>query len=241
MLLGLEDSSLGSSNGEAPAYNKNRTEAEYSESLALSPNGESVTCVLQGGIVQTFDSISGSLLRSTDYFPKYTRYFPKEVIFSSDGSLFAATSNDNPAIIWDTATHDLKQTLHGHSNLLLKMEFSHDGKFLVSYSSGGVMKIWDIATGLLHLQQIVDCQKESDFNLTISPNKRQIISAGQGLKVWDVASGTIERTLEDNRDEYHVIALSPDGSTLATASPNRSVRLWDMATGAVTQTALPES
>ncbi|CAI7564393.1 unnamed protein product [Penicillium pancosmium] len=146
-------------------------------------------------------------------------------------------------MIWNTATHCLQQTLHGNPGMFVDLEFSHDGKSMISFSRTGadIVAIWDIATGILHTQQTLDSQKKAVFNPKLSPNKRELISAHFGLKVWDVATGAIKRTLEENRDvSDYVIAFSPDGSTLATASPNRPVRLWDMATGAVTQTALPE-
>jgi WD40 repeat protein len=75
------------------------------------------------------------------------------VRFSPDGSLIAAGTTNNDILIWRVADGSLVRTLSGHPLDVYSIDFSPDGRYLISSdyttSSGytAQIRIWDLETG----------------------------------------------------------------------------------------------
>jgi WD40 repeat protein len=59
-----------------------------------------------------------------------------------DGSLLAAAYDDNTIRVWDIATKDELMILYGHNSPVTDLRFTVDGKFLISTSLDGTIRIW---------------------------------------------------------------------------------------------------
>ena len=123
-----------------------------------------------------------------------------------------------------------------------RVRFSPDGKTLVTASTGGELKLWNVEDG-----------KESkslaslSFNLqcvAFSPDGTRIVAAGGPFRgdnfgwagVWEVASGKQIAEIKDMADSVLGIAISPDGKVLATAGRDGAARLWETETGKLAST-----
>jgi WD40 repeat protein len=49
--------------------------------------------------------------------------------------------------VWDVATGEEKAKLEGHSDGVLSVAFSPDGKTVVSGSEDKTIRVWNVATG----------------------------------------------------------------------------------------------
>lgn len=56
----------------------------------------------------------------------------------------ASGGGDNSIVIWDGENNQLVKKLEGHSSAVTDLQFTEDGNQLISYSSEGVLKIWDL-------------------------------------------------------------------------------------------------
>jgi WD40 repeat protein len=85
--------------------------------------------------------------------------------------------------------------LPGHSDDVLTVAFSPDGKFLASGSMDKTVKIWDMATG--NLMTTLEGHTSAVRSISVSPDNKTIASAGddQTVRLWNVESGKVVSTL----------------------------------------------
>ncbi|MBA3017351.1 MAG: caspase family protein [Proteobacteria bacterium] len=126
----------------------------------------------------------------------------------------------------------------GHSNIILSIAFSPDGKYLLSGSADHTLKLWDVATGR-EIRTFIGHTAQVE-SIAFSPDGKYIISTGRydkSLKLWEVATGKEVRTFLGHKDEVNEVAFSPDGKYIisggGTSYKNKdfALRLWEVNTG----------
>jgi WD40 repeat protein len=70
----------------------------------------------------------------------------QEIVISQDGNSLAAFSGKNIEI-WDTRTFQRRTVLRGHEQTGYAIDFSPDGKYLLSGSNDQTFKLWDLVEG----------------------------------------------------------------------------------------------
>lgn len=68
----------------------------------------------------------------------------EKVAINTDETLLAVAFDDNTIGIWNTATKKLIMQLYGPDNSITDLQFTPDGKFLLSSSLDGTIRIWGI-------------------------------------------------------------------------------------------------
>jgi WD40 repeat protein len=117
---------------------------------------------------------------------------------------------------------------------------SPDGEKLVSAGHGGLLKIWDAATG----QRIVEIPGHQVLVFAVAwhPDSQRIASAGsdgsqRAVRVWDVRNGRklfeIAAGGENFAVPFQAVAFSPgpEGRHLVTGNQDGVVEVWDAQTG----------
>jgi WD40 repeat protein/serine/threonine protein kinase len=163
--------------------------------------------------------------------------------FSPDGTMLAAGGFDRkgdgvrPASIrvWEFPTGRVIATLSGHTRSISSLEFSPNGKFMASASSGGLdakvgaidgeAKLWDVASHTLLYD--FGNYPHGVSQIAFAPNSQRLAAAGynSSIRVYDTATGkTIaEHPLESALTFCNGITYSPDGELLALTS-----ELWNV-------------
>jgi WD40 repeat protein len=133
-------------------------------------------------------------------------------------ALFAETSRSLPLV-----------TLHGHGALVRTVEFSPDGKRLLTAAWDGTARVWDVATGaeLLRLDQ-TDWLNGARF----SPDGTRIVTSSNNdtARVWNATTGALLFDLR-HRGHLQTAVFSPDGRRIVTAAGDFAT-IWDATTGA---------
>jgi WD40 repeat protein len=107
---------------------------------------------------------------------------------------------------------------------------SPDGRRLASGGTGGMLRVWDAATGI-QLSAVRGHDHVS--SLTFGTGGRVLASAGQDgtAKLWHLPALKEGLVLRAPGDCLLAVALSADGKTLAAGGKAGTVGLWDTATG----------
>lgn len=126
--------------------------------------------------------------------------------------------------------------MSGHEQDIYSLEFSRDGRILVSGSGDRTARIWDWQNiRCLHELRIndVDQQDLGVTSVAISPDSR-LVAAGsldKIVRVWDAVTGQLLERLEGHKDSVYSVAFMPDGKTLVSGSLDKTLRMWQLGYG----------
>ncbi|KAJ3200265.1 hypothetical protein HDU82_009040, partial [Entophlyctis luteolus] len=138
----------------------------------------------------------------------------------------------NPRGEWEYCV----RTLEGHTDGVLSVAVSRDGKWIVSGSYDSTIKVWDAASGAL----VRTLEGHTNFvnSVAVSRDGKWIVSGSvdSTVNVWDAASGALVRTLEGHTDPVVSVAVSQDGKWIVSGSIDRTVKVWDTTNGALLRT-----
>lgn len=156
------------------------------------------------------------------------------VAFSPDGRLFA-TGAWGYVALWNTATWERINEFEPQYRIVQVLEFSRDGKLLLTAGSDGTAKVWStdkldeplVAMGDYETYWVQDANLSPDKSMVAicSSELIHLRRVSDGEQVWEVKNGK-EITVNS-------IAFSPNGKHLASAiaGAGHPIRIWDVATG----------
>jgi WD40 repeat protein len=119
-----------------------------------------------------------------------------------------------------------------HSDPVLTVAFSPNGKFLASAGSDAVIRLWDVATRRA-IGEPLRGHTSRIWSVVFTPDGRTIASASgdHTVRLWDVRTHKqLGKPLEGHLDEVGSVSFNQDGTILASGSVDGTVRLWEVAT-----------
>lgn len=124
-------------------------------------------------------------------------------------------------------------TLHGHTDAVLSVIWSPDGKQLASAGADTTVQVWGATTGspLLTFRGHTDVVE----SVAWSPDGKWLASAGDDktVRVWDARHSLLLLIYRGHIQRVASIGWSPDGRHLASASADTTVQVWDAASGSL--------
>lgn len=120
-----------------------------------------------------------------------------------------------------------------HNGAVYALEFSPDGKVLLSAGDDGFAKAWDLASGR-PLTELRDSKAEIMISIAALPNDSlAVVGSYSGRAyVWNWKTGSTERTFD--QAVWHVESVAAAGGTkVASAGVDDVIYLWDALTGSV--------
>jgi WD40 repeat protein len=128
---------------------------------------------------------------------------------------------------WTGPREGQRQTLRGHSQTVLALAASADGKTLASGDADGAIKLWDLAVG--RERATVVKQRGPARSLGFWGNARILVSCGGGPAAycWHEQTGDPFDALGARRRGSIALVLAASGSSLAVGHQDGSVTVWE--------------
>ncbi|GJE99313.1 WD40 repeat domain-containing protein [Phanerochaete sordida] len=161
---------------------------------------------------------------------------PISVSLSTDGKLLAAATGDT-ITIWRLQDGLTVQRLErdGHTDSIEQIDFSPDGRHIVSGADDKLALVWDVKTG--NIMHRLEGHKQDVKYATFSPDGTQIATrSNDSLQIWSASSGGLLYAVTDLEPwSGGKIDFSPDGSRLTAHSDasqkDKAVVVLDCRTG----------
>ena len=164
-------------------------------------------------------------------------YHPK--VFAPSGDQLAVGGKNGTVSVWNFDNPESPILLTGHSDEVLSLAFSHDGKQIVSGSKDNTVRAWDVVLGEEIAELPMDRQSDS-LSIAFSPCGNLI--AGEldnEIRLWSADDFTTVRVIPQ-KEVYRrtcPLAFSACSKYLAGATlwnkgwENLAIRIWDVSSG----------
>ncbi|KAJ6787683.1 hypothetical protein PWT90_09648 [Aphanocladium album] len=117
-------------------------------------------------------------------------------------------------------------TFEGHTGNITGVAFHCEGKWMVTSSEDGTVKIWETRTGTIQRSYSHGCPAN---DVVIHPNQGEIISCDRSgyVRVWDLAENTCAHELTPEADvSVSSVTVASDGTLLCAANNSGNVFIW---------------
>ncbi len=147
----------------------------------------------------------------------------------SQSGLLALNFGSSMALL-DLPKAELLFEIQPHSEFTNTLNFSEDGKLIVTGGGDNLIKIWDAVTGLERLQ--LSGHEDRIFAVTFAAEDELVVSGSNDgtVRVWNLKNAKLEVS-ERPKPLVQSVAVSGDGSTVVSGDNENHVRIWDTETG----------
>lgn len=166
--------------------------------------------------------IEGDPRGALAHFARAARYRPDSKVLGLAALSKAAEVSWEPPLA----------VMEGHTEKIICLAFSPDGKRLATGSVDNTVRIWDVASGR---EVVPPLSGHSDAILEVefSADSRRLLTASMdcSARLWDVATGKQLLVLPKHSKQVRAVKFSPDGAFLLTGSGEGVARVWDASSG----------
>ncbi len=122
-----------------------------------------------------------------------------------------------------------RSVLRGHTDYVLCLAMSGDGRRLVSGAMDETVRVWDAGTG----RKVVVLRSQFVLSVAISPDGQRIFIGSKAgtIRVRDAETGERLATMRGHCSGIYNMFFQNGGRELATWDVNDESRVWDAATG----------
>lgn len=144
-------------------------------------------------------------------FKAINRHFGQKISFTAE--------------MWDVRTWEKAADLPGHSDDIMDIAFSPDGRLIAT--AGGEIRIWETGTG-----KSVAVLKDPSWRVVFSPDGKWLgtLNTPTTAHIREVGTWRDVTDLRGHIKRLRTIVFSHDGSRILTAGEDNTARLWETGT-----------
>ncbi len=150
--------------------------------------------------------------------------------FTPDGRRLAIATEAGTVLLVDLLDKSIR-SLRGHKDMVVGLAVSPSGKWVVSGSAAGPLRLWSASSE--QSAGVLEGHENVVFDVAFSPDERLVASASEDrtVRLWNVADHSEQAVLRGHEAGVWGVAFSADGKLVASGGADSTLRLWDVATG----------
>jgi WD40 repeat protein len=189
------------------------------------------------GVEMQDASLSGALIHNSAFTETFDSILA--VAISSDGKYIAACGAQGDIRMWSIADYALQRIWTGLKRELFSFALAPDGRTMVGGDWGGMILLWDVATGALLWSSGQGSRSEAAGShttminsLLFTPDGSLIVSCADDatVRLWDARSGDLLQILQHPTPPHSVgvpaISCDPKQQFLASSDSEGRIYLW---------------
>jgi WD40 repeat protein len=203
--------------------------------VRFSPNGKQLVTVSSDKTIRVWDVASGASLRV--FRPPIGPGREGEInaiVISPDGRTLVAagiskgTVGGLPIYVISLEQNRITQVLVGHRAGVHDVDFSPDGRKVVSVAADREGRIWDVASSQCEL--VLKGHESGIAAVAYSPDGRHVAtaSADKTCRIWDANTGQCTAVLKGSEQQLSSITWRPDGAAVAAGGMDKNIRQWNL-------------
>ncbi|KAJ5212587.1 uncharacterized protein N7498_004233 [Penicillium cinerascens] len=154
---------------------------------------------------------------------------------------FLAAGGHNNVKLYDIKSTNPNpvMTFEGHTSNITGVAFHCEGKWMVTSSEDGTVKVWDTRTGALQRNYV---HRAAVNDVVIHPNQGELISGDRAgmVRVWDLGESVCTHQLIPEDDTAVLsVSVASDGSLLCAGNKKGNVYIWRMVQNEETTRIIP--
>jgi WD40 repeat protein len=195
---------------------------------AFSRDGSRVVTTSDDCTIRIWDAASGQFIRAIGLpVSRKNGTYTTDAEFASDDNSIVLSTSAGLIAIADPLSGVIQVRLQESGANVRNVNYSSDGKRVVSASEDGSVVIWNIGTG----QKVrLERQDQSVNHAAFGPGDSLIVTASSDgtASVWDANELGRKGIFRGHSRSVTSAAFSPDGRTIITGSADRTFRTWDL-------------
>lgn len=135
--------------------------------------------------------------------------------------------------IYSLSDYSLLGVLDSHTLPISSLQFSSDGKYLLSGGRDATLKMWDMVD--FSLKKSVNAHLFALYGITFHPQKPYFATASRdkSIKIWDASLNlkkviSVDKGYESHRSSINKICWDPATCNLISAGDDKLVMIWDV-------------
>jgi WD40 repeat protein len=153
--------------------------------------------------------------------------------FSADGLVLAAAYSDHTIKLFNPDTYEPLQVIRGHQNSVFSIQYSPDGRYLLSVGRDAHLRIWKTGKVYEPFKDIV-AHMYAINHVEYSPCGQYFATASldKSIKVWEAETFRLIKVIDKGRHAGHATSVNRllwlKHDTLLAASDDRTISVWKL-------------